>query len=180
VICRSQRLLPQRLPSLRRAAASGGYMLPLACTGSLLLLLGSLSVQTVTLQERQRAASIRELRRAEDDLASVAQHLVGELQRRHPCLLPLPLSAWASAADGCGEAGTLAALQRGEVIGVPYQLIAWQPERSPQGQSAVTLVIERLPQPGDPPRRAAFSLALAGEPAHAEGLWSLGLRGVAP
>ncbi|MFN5162956.1 MAG: hypothetical protein ACK5IA_13955, partial [Cyanobacteriota bacterium] len=56
-----------------------GFALPLASGAALLLVLGSLSLQTLSLQGRLRTVAQLRLRQAEDGLASGAQQLVGDL-----------------------------------------------------------------------------------------------------
>lgn len=117
---------------------SDGFLMPLAALVSLLLLLGSLSVQAVSLQGRLRGEAERELQAEEDRLHSAAQLLIARLQLRHACLLPLPMEHWAGA--GCAGADELAQLRRGSVLGATWQLLRWQPEASshPAASAAAT------------------------------------------
>jgi len=117
---------------------------------SLLLLLGSLSVQAVSLQSRLRGEAERELQTAEDRLSSAAQLLIARIQLRHACLLPLPLEQWAGA--GCASAGELEQLRRGSVLGTAWQLLRWQPEvSSAPAASAASTPATAAPPMSAPP-----------------------------
>lgn len=148
---------------------------------ALLLLLGSLSVQAVSLQSRLRAHNERQLRTSEDQLASAAQLLVARIQRRHACLLPLALEQWAGAA--CASGADLEPLRRGMVFGAGWQLLRWQPLAPQHGADpaeqrlALEIALDR--SGGEPSRRAAFELRLAGLPWRVQELRPLGLRGAA-
>jgi hypothetical protein len=152
---------------------------------SLLLLLGSLSVQAVSLQGRLRGSAEQQLQVSEDRLASAAQLLVARIQLHHACLLPLALEQWAGA--GCADATDLEQLLRGEVFGADWQLLHWQPVGAAQGAAAaaaaaeqrLTLEIALAAQGLEPSRRAGFELRLAGLPWRVVELRPLGLRGEA-
>ena len=110
-----------------------GFALPLALTTSALLLLSSLSLQTLALHARQRsrqALATAQNRDAERSVAMVfQQHAAGA----HSCLLRLPSSAW-PVPDRCPDANA-SALQSGRVADRDWQLLDWQP----QGARAGTL-----------------------------------------
>jgi hypothetical protein len=145
-------------------------MLPLAWSVSLLLLLSSLSLQALALQEGSLQAVRQRRRQQEDLLMTAAQRLAGRLQRRHPCLLTLADGAWAAA--GCATADELAALRQG--------LRAYRPDPGDQAQEGRA---ELLLQQGND---AAAAFALHWRRADAEGppqlvaLRELGLRQVQP
>jgi hypothetical protein len=153
-------------------------VLPLAVGGALVLLLSSLSLQTLALQSRAQAGANERLRRAEDDLASAAHHLVGDLNEGHPCLLSEPIGAWSPEAAACPAP---AALSEERSVGDPavsYRLIDWQPVAA---GTVAELVLELPAQMREPARRGAFAVRLeavgAGELRAVE-LRPLGLRGV--
>jgi hypothetical protein len=160
--------------------SEAGFLLPMASMASLILLLGCLSIQSVTLQNAWRLAALSRLRGAEDSLMSAAQHLVGALQSQHSCLLYLTLEQWSRA--GCISAAQLSGLAQGEVQSVPYQLVAWQPLAAPALAKAVgvELLLELRPPDGQPALRSAFAVALQGSPPRVTDLRLLGLRGTAP
>lgn len=161
-------------------ASSPGFVLPLATLMSLLLLLGSLSVQAVSLQGRLRGVAERELQTAEDQLISAAQLLVGRLQVRHACLLPLPMEQWPAA--GCASAEDLAQLRQGSVLGASWRLLHWRPDAGLPGMAAsqpprLMLELALSSQGSRPARRAAFAVQLLGPPWWVRELRPLGLRG---
>ena len=166
--------------ALKRHQAAAGFVLPVAMGAAVLLLLSSLSLQTLALQHRSQLLLSERLRRAEDGLSSAAHDLVGTLNDDHGCLLPLPLGAWSGADPACTAPADLLADRRLDEPPLTYRLVGWQP--SADGASA-ELVLE-LPAAGREPRRqAAFELQLVPDGAmpswQAVGLRSLGLRGVA-
>lgn len=161
---------------------TSGFLLPLTTLLSLLMLLGSLSVHAVSLQDRLRGTRELQQQTSEDQLASAAQQLVARIQLRHTCLLALPLEQWAGA--GCASAADLEPLRRGEVFGVGWQLLRWQPSTPPVETAAAAdqrLTLEiGLEAPGrQASRRAGFELQLAGLPWRVQELRPLGLRGEA-
>jgi hypothetical protein len=141
-------------------------MLPLAWSVSLLLLLSSLSLQALALQEGSLQALRERRRQQEDQLMTAAQRLAGRLQRRHPCLLTLADGAWAAA--GCATADELAALRQG--------LRAYRPD---PGEGRAELLLQQG-------NEAAAAFALHWRRADGEGppqlvaLRELGLRQVRP
>ena len=100
-------------------------MLFLATSTSALLLLSSLSLQTLALHARQRssqALATAKLRDAEHSVAmAFQQHAAGA----HSCLLALHSSEWEGSV-GCPGANP-AALQFGRVADRAWQLEDWQP-----------------------------------------------------
>ena len=111
--------------------ASKGFALPLALTTSALLLLSSLSLQTLALHARQRshqALAIAQTRDAERSVAmAFQQHAAGA----HACLLALPSSAW-PALEQCPAADP-SPLQAGRIGDRHWQLLAWQPTAAAGG-----------------------------------------------
>ncbi len=152
-----------------------GFILPLAFGASLVLLLGSLSLQTLVLQ--RRLGLLREEQRGlqEDALASAAQQLVAVLNRDHPCLLILPLQRWGSDGLPCASPVQQQALARGGGAG-PWRLINWQP----QALRAEALIELDSASQSLPPRRGSFAVPLQGEPLQGQAPRLLALRGVAP
>ena len=110
-----------------------GLALPLALTTSALLLLSSLSLQTLALHARQRsrqALATAQTRDAEHSVAMVfQQHAAGA----HSCLLALPSPEW-EGSEQCRGVNP-APLQSGRVADRDWQLLDWQP----QGTRAGTL-----------------------------------------
>ena len=103
-----------------------GFALPLALTTSALLLLSSLSLQTLALHARQRshqALAIAQTRDAERSVAmAFQQHAAGA----HACFLALPAAEWGGS-DHCPGVNP-ALLQSGRVTDRDWQLLDWQPK----------------------------------------------------
>ena len=110
-----------------------GFALPLALTSSALLLLSSLSLQTLALHARQRSRQAMAIAQTLDAERSVAMAFQQHAAGVDACLLALPSSEWELSA-GCPGANP-AALQSGRVADRDWQLLDWQP----QGAMAGTL-----------------------------------------
>lgn len=170
----------------RMQAKSAGFALPLALVGAFGLLLGSLALQSVGLAARQQTAVMQRLRQAEDRLASAAHRLVDTISRRHGCLLALPLASWPTAGSTCAAPAELAQLLDGQGPEGRVRLIDWQPAAPGADGVVETELLLEVEAPagsvalGEPPRRAAFALTLAGQPPRPADLRGLGLRGVTP
>lgn len=172
---------------LRAAGLQGrekGFALPLALGVSLVLGLSSLSMQTATLQARARLGSTLRLRHAEDALMSAAQHLIGQLNRRHGCLLELPLADWSTQGMACADSAEQGALREGSVLEMPYRLVEWKPDHAPGGEVHRAELLLELGEAGSRrPQRAAYAVELvelAGTSLRAMDPRELGLRGVRP
>jgi hypothetical protein len=162
----------------RTKSGSDGFVLPLAIGVALLLLLSSLSLQTLALQSHGLAAASERLRRVEDDLSSAAHDLVGELNEGHRCLLGAALAAWDPEAAVCPAPANLTDPRSLNTPPVAYRLIAWTPAAS---GTAAELLLEPPAAAGQPARRAAFVVALAGGGGgalQAVAVRPLGLRGM--
>ena len=107
--------------------------MPLALTSSALLLLSSLSLQTLALHARQRSRQAMAIAQTLDAERSVAMAFQQHAAGVDACLLALPSSEWELSA-GCPGANP-AALQSGRVADRDWQLLDWQP----QGAMAGTL-----------------------------------------
>jgi hypothetical protein len=106
--------------------AQAGFVLPLASVAALMLLLSSLSLQTVSLQARRQLALQLRQRQQQDVLSSAAQHLLGRLKRHHGCLLDLPASDWAQAP--CLAGMPVEAIRQGQVGVHRYRLLSYTPD----------------------------------------------------
>ena len=114
-------------------AAEAGFVLPLSITGALVLLLSSLSVQSLVLHTRQVQAAQRMRLQAEDRLASGAQRLAAALRGRFACLQVLPLEDWRAGAlpADCPADLDPGALQQFTIDGETVQLLSLTPQ--PEG-----------------------------------------------
>ena len=108
-----------------------GFALPLALTTSALLLLSSLSLQTLALHARQRSSQALATAQTRDAERSVAMAFQQHAAGAHACLLALPSSKWELSA-GCPGANP-AALQSGRVADRNWQLLDWQPHGAMAG-----------------------------------------------
>ena len=118
---------------LIRPFGSNGFALPLVLTTSALLLLSSLSLQTLALHARQRSSQALATAQTRDAELSVAMAFQQHAAGVSACLLALPSSEWESSERCPGENPAL--LQSGRIDDRDWQLLAWQP----QGASAGTL-----------------------------------------
>ena len=110
-----------RLPDLQQR----GFALPLALTTSALLLLSSLSLQTLALHARQRSSQALATAQTRDAEHSVAMAFQQHATGAHACLLALPSAQWEGSAHCPGANPAL--LQSGRVADRNWQLLQWQP-----------------------------------------------------
>ena len=116
-----------RSPDLKQQ----GFALPLALTTSALLLLSSLSLQTLALHGRQRSSQALATARTRDAERSVAMAFQQHAAGGHACLLALSSSEWDLPA-GCPGANP-AVLKSGRVADRDWQLLDWQPHGAMAG-----------------------------------------------
>ena len=98
-----------------RSIGQEGFALPLAGTASLVLLLSSLSLQTVALQNHARVRAQWRQRQQSDALASAVQLLAVQLEGRGQCLL-------FGSSEACGSDPDLAQLLPDSA---PARVIHW-------------------------------------------------------
>ena len=110
-----------------------GFVLPLVLTSSAVVLLSSLSLQTLALHARQRSSQGLATAQMLDAERSVAMAFQQQAAGAHACLLALPSSEW-EGSKRCPGANP-APLQSGSVADRDWQLLGWQP----QGPMAGTL-----------------------------------------
>lgn len=170
---------PPRLLHLLRSRhpAAPAYAMPLAAGATGLLLMLSLALQGVAMQERLQVGAMEKLRHEEDVLASAAHQLLAALNGPHRCLLHLPLARWEAEGGACASPATVAALKRGEVWMVPVRLVAWEPQ---VGQQRAHLELALEGGPGRSARLGRFGARLAVEPPQALELRSRSLVGALP
>ena len=116
---------------LIRPVASKGFALPLVLTTSALLLLSSLSLQTLALHARRRSSQALATAQTRDAEQSVAMAFQQHAAGAHACLLAWPSSDWEGSADCPGVNPGL--LQSGRVPGRDWQLLDWQPQGARAG-----------------------------------------------
>ena len=103
-----------------------GFTLPLALTTSALLLLSSLSLQTLALHARQRSRQALATAQTLDAERSVAMAFNQHAAGAHACILALPSAEWGGS-DHCPGVNP-ALLQAGRVADRDWQLLDWQPK----------------------------------------------------
>ena len=101
-------------------------MLPLALTASAVLLLGSASIHTLSLQKRLRIHASHQREKVADQLRSAAQAFAAAGRGPGACLLSWPSLGWASAAQDCAGSDP-SMLSSGVVEEMPWSLLDWQP-----------------------------------------------------
>ena len=109
--------------------AAAGFVLPLSLTGALVLLLSSLSIQSLVLHTRQVQAAERVRLQAEDRLASASQQWAAQLEGPFACLLPVASADWQiqPLPAGCPPDLDPKALQQLEIAGETVKLLSWEP-----------------------------------------------------
>ena len=109
-----------------------GFALPLALTTSALLLLSSLSLQTLALHTRQRSSQALAIAQTRDAERSVAMAFQQHAAGAHACLFALPSSEW-DGSERCPGVNP-APLQSGRVADRNWQLLDWQPHGAMAGK----------------------------------------------
>ena len=111
----------------RRPCAQSGFVLPLAISTSVVLLLGSASLHTLALHGRLRARQQWQATQQRDQLRSAAMTVMAQTSDpAQRCVLAWPSSQWSGLASSCPEAD-LDRLRQGDVEGDSWQLLHWQP-----------------------------------------------------
>ena len=105
--------------------------MPLALTTSALLLLSSLSLQTLALHARQRSSQALATAQTLDAERSVAMAFQQHAAGAHACLLALPSQDWNR--SGVCPGANPAALQSGRLADRDWQLMDWQPHGAMSG-----------------------------------------------
>ena len=108
-----------------------GFALPLALTTSAMVLLSSLSLQTLALHARQRSSQALATAQARDAERSVEMAFQQHAASAHACLLTLPSSEW-EGSERCPGVNP-AVLQSGRVSDRDWQLHDWQPKGTRAG-----------------------------------------------
>ena len=112
-------------------------MLPLALTASAVLLLGSASIHTLSLQKRLRIHASHQREKVADQLRSAAQAFVGAGRGPDACLLQWSSLDWPGVAHGCSGSDP-SQLSRGVVGELQWSLLDWRP-RNHSGQLRLQL-----------------------------------------
>jgi hypothetical protein len=135
-----------------------GFMLPLAVLMSLVLLLGSLSVQGVALQRHMSDSISLKSRTKEDALASSAQVVAGALQLSGNCLIKKDYRKW----DDEKCYATKSPYLTGSISGGTYQVIDYKYSQndSDTQSSSADLTLSWNPGPNSKDTLKTFTLSI--------------------
>ena len=111
---------------LHRPRSQSGFVLQLAISASAVLLLGSASILTLSLQKRLRIHASGQRALGADQLRSAAQAFVAATHGPESCLLKWADPDWSTAAQVCVGSDP-AELMNGLVEETPWSLLVWQP-----------------------------------------------------
>ena len=137
-----QRLNPLSCSLVCRPRTQAGFVLPLALTASAVLLLGSASVHTLSLQKRLRIHASSQREQVADQLRSAAQAFVVATRGPDACLLQWPSLDWSGGAQDCS--GSDHSQLSGGVVGeMGWTLLDWQPSNE-SGQLRLRLADGRI------------------------------------
>ena len=106
--------------------SQSGFVLPLALTASAVLLLGSASIHTLSLQKRLRVHASHQREHGADQLRSAAQAFSSAARGEEACLLRWPSFEWSVGAQACSGSNPLR-LSAGVVGEMPWSLLDWRP-----------------------------------------------------
>ena len=109
-----------------RHRSQAGFVLPLALTASAVLLLGSASIHTLSLQKRLRIHASTQHAQVADQLRSAAQAFVVASRGPDACLLRWPSFEWSGGAQACSGSDP-SRLSAGVVGEMPWSLLDWKP-----------------------------------------------------
>ena len=122
---------------LGRPRTQAGFVLPFALTASAVLLLGSASIHTLSLQRRLRIHSLSQREQGADQLRSAAHAFVVASRGPEACLLLWSSLDWPGVARSCTGSDP-SRLSAGVVGEMPWSLLDWQP-RNQSGQLKLQL-----------------------------------------
>ena len=110
----------------KHPSQDSGFVLPLALSTAAVLLLSSLSLQTLAMHGRQRSRQLLTTAEQADARQSVAMDFLQRASATNRCLLTLPSAQWGNAAL-CPGADPQR-LQAGLSDALAWQLISWEPQ----------------------------------------------------
>ena len=120
---------------IRSLHTEQGMALPIALTVSALLLVSSLSMQSLAHHARRRADQDRTAAGQRDRMASAAMEFLQGAQGPQFCLLAWPSDQW-DAATVCPAADPQL-LREGRLASLPWQLHSWMPHAGSGGRLAL-------------------------------------------
>ena len=120
------------LAVIRSTPTEQGMALPIALTVSALLLVSSLSMQSLALHAQRRADQERHTSGQRDRMASAAMEFLQDAQGQQSCLLAWSSDQW-DAATVCPAADPQQ-LRQGRLASLPWQLQRWDPHVGSSGR----------------------------------------------
>ena len=108
-----------------RARSQAGFVLPFALSASAVLLLGSASLHTLSLQKRLRIHASSQREQRADQLRSAAQAFVVATRGPEACLLQWSSLDWTGVAHGCSGSDP-SKLSGGLVGEMTWSLLDWK------------------------------------------------------
>ena len=111
---------------LVRPHSSAGFVLPLALSTAAVLLLSSLSLQTLAMHGRQRSRLLFTSAEQADAPQSVAMDFLQRASAANRCLLALPSTQWGD--SGVCPGADPQQLQAGLSDALAWQLVSWEPQ----------------------------------------------------
>ena len=105
---------------------SEGFVLPLALSTAAVLLLSSLSLQTLAMHGRQRSRQLFTTAERADARQSVAMDFLQRASAANLCLLALPSGQWVD--SGLCPGADPQQLQAGLSDALAWQLVSWEPQ----------------------------------------------------
>ena len=109
-----------------RHRSQAGFVLPLALTASAVLLLGSASLHTLSLQKRLRIHASHQREQGADQLRAAAQAFVVATRGPEACLLQWSSLEWSGLSQACASSDP-SQLTAGVVGEMPWSLLDWKP-----------------------------------------------------
>ena len=116
---------------LKHPSKGSGFVLPLALSTAAVLLLSSLSLQTLAMHGRQRSRQLLTTAEQADARQSVAMDFLQRASATNRCLLTLPSAQWGNAALCPGADAQQ--LQAGLSDALAWQLSSWEPQSLASG-----------------------------------------------
>ena len=110
---------------------SEGFVLPLALSTAAVLLLSSLSLQTLAMHGRQRSRQLFTTAEQADARQSVAMDFLQRASSANRCLLAMPSEHWVDSGQCPGADPQL--LQAGLSDALTWQLSSWEPHSLASG-----------------------------------------------
>ena len=111
---------------LRLPRCCGGFVLPLALSTAAVLMLSSLSLQTLAMHGRQRSRQLFTTAEQADARQSVAMDFLQRASGPNRCLLALPSPQWGD--SGLCSGADPQRLRAGLRDALAWQLFSWQPQ----------------------------------------------------